>query len=229
MTESNIKNNGTPIPRDWQISNPVPIYKPNYDRGKETFNFELFKLYNQFVNEQLPLFELNVNVIPSTTCQFLQNALDIDCDTPFLYQMLIRAFLLACQREMLHILSHPSLTKSTLLHNELYLCAELIKKRSLSPEMVNFCDMLIADVLDLYHSTFSDIIDNRFWAKTKSGEDVIEQFLKKEVERLRLLSPYTFNMVGSVIIRKAVESAPPNSVEILKKWGTENNLPYDSC
>ena len=124
-------------------------------------------------------------------------------------------------------MAHPSLTKSSLLHNELVNAAEMIKKRGLPKEMVNFCDMMLADVLDLYHTTFSDVIDNNFWAKTKTVDELINQFLKKEIERLRLLTPYTFEMIGAVIMRKSIDSAPASSVATLKKWGTENNVPYD--
>ncbi|OHT11810.1 hypothetical protein TRFO_18593 [Tritrichomonas foetus] len=230
MTESNQRTNETQadiIARDWQIANPIPVCKPKYTRGAESFPFPVFQLYNEFVNKILPTFELNVNVIPSAACQFLTKAVDTDCDSPFLYQMLIRAFLLSCQKEMLYIMAHPSLTRTSLLHNELVNAAEMIKKRELSAEMVNFCDMMLADALDLYHSSFSDVIDNNFWAKTKTVDELINQFLKKEIERLRLLSPYTFNQLGAVIMRKSIDSAPASSVGALKKWGTENNVPFE--
>ena len=227
MSESKSEMQGEQIARDWQISNPHPVCSPSYSRGNEHFPFNVFHLYNEFINSILPHFELNVSVIPSTACQFLIRAVDTDCDTPFLYQMLIRSFLLACQKEMIYLMAHPSLTKSSLLHNELVNAAEMIKKRGLPKEMVNFCDMMLADVLDLYHTTFSDVIDNNFWAKTKTVDELINQFLKKEIERLRLLTPYTFEMIGAVIMRKSIDSAPASSVATLKKWGTENNVPYD--
>lgn len=229
MTESkntaeSIQNN---ISRDWQISNPSPVYIPQYKKGNQSFNFDLFKLYNQFINEILPMYEVDVNSIPSAACQFLQKAVDVDCETPFMYQMLVRAFILACQKEMLRLITHPNLIKASLIHNELVNASEMIKKRSLSQEIVNMCDMMLADVLDLYHSSFSDAIETKFWAKTKTGDDLIEQFLKKEIERIRLLSPYTFKMISSVMMKKSIDSAPTSSVERLNQWAAENGLIYE--
>ena len=215
----------TVIAREWQISNPLPPLKPVIRRQRTDFSFPFFnQYYRTFLYEHLPEYDIDPNVVPSTAAKFLQEAFEQDCPTPFLYEMLIRHFLLACQRVTIQLFQHPSLTKSAIMHNELVICARLIEKRNLSVDIRNFCDMLLAEVVDLYQGSYGELLETKFWSKTKGADDLIQQFLQKEVERLRTYNDYTFRQLGSAIMRKSIETAPSASVQTLIKWRKDNNI-----
>lgn len=217
----------TVIPREWQISNALPPLKPVIRRQRSEFTFPFFnQTYRTFVVEQIPTYEIDPNVVPSTVVQFLQKAFDQEA-TPFLYDLIARPFLLACQRLTIQLFQHPSLTKSAILHNELVICANLLKKRQCSTDLINFCDMLLAEVLDLYQGSYGELLETKFWSKTKGADDLIQQFLTKEVERLRTYNDYTFQQLGSAIMRKSIETAPSASVQALIKWRKDNNVPLE--
>jgi len=213
------------IAREWHVSNPMPAFKPVVKRERTEFAFDFFNsYYRRFITEVLPAFERDPGMSPTEPMDFLKDACEQPCSTPFLYEMLLRQFLLSCQKVLIHLFGHPSLTKASLMHSVLVSAAGLIVKRSLSVEMVNFCDMMLAEVLDMYQSNYSDLLDSKFWSKTRTGEDLINRFHKKETGRLRLLNDYTFRMFAPSLIRKAVESAPASSIGILSKWAADNNI-----
>ena len=39
---------------------------------------------------------------------------------------------------------------------------DLAKQNQIKREMAEFCDMMMAEAVDVYHCTFSDIIEQRF-------------------------------------------------------------------
>jgi hypothetical protein len=137
---------------------------------------------------------------------------------------MLRQFLQTCQTLLLSLISRPGLAKSALLHHELVIAAGLIQSRSLSTDRVNFCDMLLAEVLDLYQSTFANAIASKYWSQTKVVDEVINQLLKKELQLFRRLDAYSFTTLATVMMRRAVESAPPNAVPVLTKWAQENEI-----
>lgn len=225
---STTTNLRTVIAREWQISNPLPPIKPVVRRERTSFGFSFFnKYYRTFLTDYLPEYDIDPNVVPSTAAQFLQSAFEQECESPFLYEMLLRHFLLACQRVTLQLFQHPSLTKSAIMHNELVICARLIEKRALSTDIRNFCDMLLAEVIDLYQGSYGELLESKFWSKTKGADDLIHQFLQKEIERLRTYNDYTFRQLGGAIMRKSIETAPSASVQALIKWRNDNNIEVD--
>ena len=216
------------IAREWKISNPLPPIEPVINYRKKPFAYDFFaKYYRPFVNEILPAFEVDPNEVPSAAMQFLQEAFNQECSSPFLYEMMLRHYLLAVQKVTLALFLHPSLTKCAIVHSDLAYAAQLIRKRGLSTEIVNFCDMQLAEVLDLYQGSYVELLENKFWSKTKTGSDLINQFLTKEIEKLRLLHAYTFHQLASALMRKSIEAAPGNSVSVLMKWRTDNNIPLE--
>jgi hypothetical protein len=214
------------IPREWQISNPVPAYAPTVIPPDPDSPFPFFNLYRAFLRDVLPLYEeqLSLDTLPSASATFLKDAFARTDPTSVLHELMLRQFLQTCQALLLNLVSRPSLAKSALLHHELVISAGLIQSRSLSTDMVNFCDMLLAEVLDVYQCTFANAIASKYWSKTKAVDEVINQLLKQELQLFRRLDAYSFTMLATAMARRAVESAPPNAVPILTKWAQENEI-----
>jgi hypothetical protein len=128
---------------------------------------------------------------------------------------------------MIGLIARPALATSALLHHDLVIAGGLIQQRSLSVDMVNFCDMLLAEVLDIYQSTFATSITQKYWSKTRPVEDVINSLLKKELQIFRRLDSYSFTVLASAMVRRALESAPPAAVPVITKWAEDNEIRLD--
>lgn len=212
------------IAREWKISKPLPAYRPPIRMEKKDFSCDFFnQQYAPFV-KLLETYELNPSMIPSEPMIFMQKAFDIECNDNFLYESMMRDFLISCQKILMGLLIQQSVTKSALLHNELVCAAQLIQKRSLSSSMVNFCDMLLAECVDAYMNKIVELIDQKFWTQNRTSFDLNSSFIKKETERLRLMSSYTFDILASSMLRRALETAPNNTVKVLHQWAGENGV-----
>lgn len=217
------------IPREWQISNPIPPYVPMTVPPPAPSPTPCFEVYRTFLQDVLPRFEehLSLDVIPSASMDFMKNAFAQSEPTSVFHELMLRQFLQTCQLTFLNLVARPGLAKSALLHHELVLAAALIQQRGLSVDLVNFCDMLLAEVLDVYQGTFASVITSKYWSKTRGVEEVINQLLKKELQVLRRLNEYSFATISVAMIRRALESAPPAAIPVLTKWGEENEINMD--
>jgi hypothetical protein len=218
---------GPSIPRDWQISNPITAYEPSIAPPKHEFPESFFNLYRRFVREILPNFNLSNNVIPSEALSFLKSAFDEPCSSPVLYELMMHQYLLACQAIQISLMFHSTLPRCAMLHHDLVLSAALIQKRQLSLNPANLCDMLLAEVLGIYQGIFITTIAQKFWAKNKTADDVIHHLFKKEFGLLRQLNPYSFKMLGSAMVKRAIETAAPAAVTGLAKWAEDNQIPME--
>jgi hypothetical protein len=218
---------GPSIPRDWQISNPVPAYEPSFTPPKREFPHSFFSLYRRFVQEILPNFNLSNSVIPSEALSFMKSAFEEPCTSALLYELMMRQYLLACQAIQIGLMSHSTLAKCALLHHDLVVSAELIQKRQLSLNLANLCDMLLAEVVDIYQGIFITTISQNFWAENKTADDVVHHLFKKEFGLLRQLNAYSFKMLGSAMVKRAIETAAPAAVAGLAKWAEDNEIPME--
>ena len=124
-------------------------------------------------------------------------------------------------------MSNPSLTRVSILHHELYLASELIHSGKIKIELADFCNMMMADIVDLYHNHFGDIWEQIFCNKNKKADDVIKHFLTKEFERLRNLNSYTYKQIVIVAMRKVIDSAQSSEVNKLISWAKANSISLD--
>ena len=85
----------------------------------------------------------------------------------------------------------------------------------------------MADIVDMYHNHFSDILEQKFWNKNKKAEDVIKHFLTKEFERLANLDSYTYKQIVTVAMRKVLDSAQSSEVSKLISWAKSNSINLD--
>ena len=87
--------------------------------------------------------------------------------------------------------------------------------------------MMMVETADVYHSHFSEIVEHKFWGKTKSVNDLINSMLKKEFERLRMLSEFTYKKLTMLAMRKSLDSAPSSTLHELVRWANANHIEYD--
>jgi hypothetical protein len=215
------------IAREWQISNPVPPFKPSTTRTKREFALPLFHALREMATTFLPAYEVDYHVIPSPVITFLQTAFEQPSTDSFIYELMVRHYLIAAQPVMLQFVTHPSTQRTAALHNDLVCVADLIKAKELSADSINFCDMLIAETFDIYQGTFSQVISANYWGKTKSADDVINGLFRKEMGLFRQLNPYSLKVLGSGMLRRAFDGAPPSALPTLTKWGQENGIDLD--
>jgi hypothetical protein len=188
------------------------------------FSFSLFTIYCEFVQSVLPEYQLDPQVIPSTTMAFIQKAFGESLESQLIHEMILRQFLIRCQALTFDLIAHSSLSKTAYLHNELVMAARLIETHELSVDLANFCDILIGEALDVYQSAFTNVISTGFWGKTKSIEEVINALLKKELTYFRLLNPYSLEILSVSMLRRAMDQAPPVVIATLTEWGGENGI-----
>ena len=213
-----------PIPRDFLISNPSTVFVPEYRFVPTESDMDSFRIYQDFVCNELPKFAVDLNNLISSAQIYLKKVFEA-CDGFTIYhQLMMKQYLLSCQSlvHALHI--SPSMSKLSVLHHELYNAAQIIQKYDMDYHIRCACDMMLAETSDLYFSYFSDLLETRFWSKSKSTEDLTNSFLTREVERLRLLNDYTFNTLSSSIVRRTVDSAPSFAMNEVKKWIAKHNF-----
>lgn len=219
-----LRNN---IPREFKISDPMPSISPLNLPPLESFPQDIFKIYNKIVFELIPEHKLEINVQMSAALLAIKETFDSEISYPLIEEMIMRQFLIKCHDHLIKSMPSPSLTKLEILHHELYLASEMLHARQIRIELEDYCDMMMADTVDLYHNHFSEIVEQKFWSKTKTGDELIRMFLKKEFERLRILNPYTYKMITTVAMRKCIDSAPNSAVNTLIQWGRENSILVD--
>ena len=216
------------IPRLDRILNPQEPLQPTENPPEEFFNHDSFSIYSEFLKNILPKFDLNEPEKAQEVIEGIKGILDNDQLSPLSCDMIIHMFLLTCTYRLAELMSSPSLTRLSILHNALYYTSEIIHNCSkLNPMLMEQCNMMMSDTADLYHSHFSDIIEHKFWGKTKSVNDLIQSMLKKEFERLRMLSEYTYKKLTMLAMRKSIDSAPSSIVHELIKWAHLNQIEYE--
>ena len=214
------------IPREDRIRNPVRAYSPTELPKHEKYVPTVIKYYEEFIKNILPQFVLNPPTKETSIIyDFIKERLD-DEEFPALYcELIVHSYLLRCSERQTALITSPSLTRLSILHNELHLMSELIRNNRKIPfQIVEHCDMMIAETEDLYYTNFSDIIEHKFWGKTKTVKDLIVGLLTKEFEKLRTLSKFTYEHLTSLAMRKAIDSAPATTVHELIRWGHENMI-----
>lgn len=223
-TDANLKQ----IPREFQISNPLPPFTPNKVIPLESFNESIFKPYLNFLQVIIPNYDLDPAVLESDAIKAIKAEFELEKPQKLFSTQMLKIFLVNCHSLQVHLMSHPSFTKFSMLHHELYLASVIIKtSQSGAIELRNYCDMMMADTMDLYHSHFSDILEHQFWGRTKTVDDVIKNLLTKEFERLRLLNDYTYKTFASLAMKKAIDSAPNSMISKLVQWAKTSNIPFE--
>ena len=213
------------IPREFKISNPLPPYVPKSLPALDEFPRETYRTFDTFISTLLPEYDLDINVHESPALQAVRKVYETNTpETKLINQLIVRQFLLTCQTQLIKLMSKGSLTKLSLLHHELYQISDLIHEFDIQGELNDFCDMMMAEAIDLYHNTFSDIVEQKFWSKTKSVDELINTLLSKEFEKIRTLNPYTYKQLTSVALHKVIDSAPSSSVNTVLQWMKDQNL-----
>ena len=239
---SEIQEGSCPIPRMTSVSNPKKPLVPKYTPINDSFNPDLFQLYFSLVNFHLKPYDLSpgqeFSPALETFCttfddenengekkgdQAMQNMPEAVASRSHI----VRKFLLECQKKFFELSSNPSLNMISILHNELFYASEVLRHHQPNPSLMNFCDMLMADTLDLYNSTIANKINTEYWDHEKTAEDVINDILKKEIELIRNLNRETFLKMSKCAILRALEKAPGPQAGKIKQWATQNEINID--
>jgi hypothetical protein len=214
------------IPREWQISNPNPPYSPSGTPPKLVSPFPFFNSYRAFIRGVLANYDqqLSLDTIPSEAATFIKDAFAEQLPTTIFHELMVRQFLQACQTVFIVLVSQPKMARAAILHNELCVASALIRDRQLSSEMLNHCDMLRAEVLDVYQGTFAGTITTKYWGKTRGVEEVVSQLLRGELQLFRRLNDYSFKMLSAAMVHRAIETAPPSAIPVLMKFAEDNGI-----
>ena len=232
-----------PIPRLNKVKNPKKALVPNYKPQAENFNPDLFQLYFSLVNFHLKSYDLNPNQEFSPALETFCTAFDDDMgnstskkiDPAALKQPeslevknhMVRKFLIECQNQFFKLTTEQSLTKIAVLHNELFYASEVMRQHKPEKSLMDFCDMLIAETLDLYNAVISKIINDKYWGQNKTAEDLINELLKKEIVTIRNLNRESFSLLAQCIMNRALEKAPANQAAQIKSWAAKNDISYE--
>ena len=232
-----------PIPRVNKVDNPKKALTPNYKPQAENFNPDLFQLYFSLVNFHLKSYDLNPNQEFSPALETFCTAFDDDMgnstskkvDPSALKQPeslevknhMVRKFLIECQSQFFKLTNEQSLTKIAVLHNELFYASEVMRQHKPDKSLMDFCDMLIAETLDLYNAVISKTINENYWGQNKTAEDLINELLKKEIVTIRNLNRESFSLLAQCIMSRALEKAPANQASQIKSWAAKNDISFD--
>ena len=221
-----------PIPRVNAISNPKPAIAPKYEPALEQFSPELFQLFFSIVNFHLPTYDLSQSQQFSPALETVGTSFDQEQPaSPVMQEHIIRKFLIECQHQFLALTAKPVLSKLAMLHNELFLASEFLRLHNNANKglknLLNFCDMLMAETYDLFNSEISRIVNKQFWEAEKTAEEVINELLKKEIEKIRMLNNESFERLSQCAIRRAMENAPAAAGPRIMAWAKDNEIPYE--
>jgi len=216
-----------PIPRLRAIPNPKPAIQPTYDPQPTPFAPDLFQLFFSLVNYHLPAYDLGQNTQYSPAVEVVSTAVDGETTAvPIMHEHIFRKFLLEVHQQFLALTSKPVLSKIAKLHSELFLTSEVMPSTT-PPALVQYCQMLMAEAYDLFNSVVTKTVSEDFWGKKKTVEEVINEFLKKEIEKIRIVNNHSFESLALCAIRRAVENAPGDGRQKIMTWAKDNSIPYD--
>ena len=215
-----------PIPRVDQIPNPQPAIQPVYEPQNDPFNPELFQLFFSLVNFHLPAYNLNSNQQFSPALETVGTAFEHKNASPVMQEHIIRKFLIDCNSHLLELTSNPVLSKLAMLHNELFLASEFLRLHNTANTLVDYCDMLMAETYDLFNSQFAKIVNQDYWDKGKAAEELINELLKTEIEKIRTLNCQSFEALSQCAIRRSIEKAGQQSSQRIIQWAKNNEIPY---
>lgn len=230
-----------PIPRVNTVSNPKKGLLPKYEPRGENFNPDLFQLFYSLVNFHIKPYELDPGQEFSPALETFCTAFDdgeassrkVDPATfnepenLVARTHIVRKFLLECQNQLFSLSSNPNLTKIAVLHNELFYAGEVLRHHKPDKSMMSFCDMLMAETLDLYNSAVSKIINEKYWDANKTAEDLINDLLKKEILTIRNLNRETFSLLSQCLIKRSLDKAPAAQAAAIKTWSSKNDITFD--
>ena len=233
-----------PIPRVYKINSPVKSLEPDYILQNDPFNPNLFQLFFSLVNFHQNPYELKQTQDFSPALETFCTSFDEEGETDeqkevkkkeielpgttVMREHIVRKFLLECQDHFHKLTSDPCLTQLSVLHNELFYASEVLRHHKPDPSMMNFCDMLMAETLDLYNTTISKIINEKYYGAGKGAEELINELLKKEILTIRKLNRETFHLMSQCAIHRALEKAPQGQSAKIKAWAHENDITSDS-
>ena len=219
-----------PIPRMRSISDPKPAIAPSYTPSSKEFSPELFQLFFSLVNFHLPAYDLGQNLQFTPALETVGTAFEQEkSPSPRMQEHIVRKFLIECQHQLIQLTSKPVLNKIAMLHNELSLAAEFMrlhkKKKEKQRPLLNFCDMLMAEAYDVFNSEFSRIVNQQYWGAGKTAEEVINDLLKKEIEKLRVFNNKSFECLSQCAIKRSIESSPAGAQQKILSWAKDNDIP----
>ena len=212
------------IPRDFKIVNPLPPVVPIYCPQPDDFSESGFIRAFQMVNCTIPELDLQN---PATLPEFTDSITELfnsEEKDRFMVETIVRSLILTIHKYYLTQIVQSSLTRLSSLHHVVYLLLQVFRENHIPEATIDFCEMLLADIADIFSCHVYEVVDQKFWAKTKTADDVISQFLSKEVAKLRLLNEYTYTVLSQNSVRKAIENGPASAAHKIMQWAAENNI-----
>ena len=217
------------IPRLDKIINPLPSYIPETYPEPTEYHAEVMKCYHDFTLTVLPGFQLTNVENSDQLLSFIKTTYADKAIPTYVCDLITHAFLLKCAERLTENITTPSLTRLSLLHHSLTGLRDILKTRQDgSVEIKQQCQMYLAESADVYHNHFCEVVTKHFWGKAAiSVKEMVDGMLNREFQRLRLLNKYTFHTLGTLLIRRALESTPNNGKQQMINWGKENGVELD--
>jgi hypothetical protein len=151
--------------------------------------------------------------------------MDAPKQSPMMLEHIIRKFLIHCHSQFLDLTSDPVLSRIAQLHSELFFTTAILQhKQHTKPSLMNYADMLYAETYDLYNATFEQKVNSEYWDQDKPVEALISELLTKEIEKLRLLSPQSSEILSRCMVRRALERAPQAAIPKITTWAKDNGI-----
>lgn len=211
-----------PIPRRGKNIELVNPYVPSYEPNHSEFSFDIFQMYFSLVNFHLKSYDLAQTQECSPAVECLGHAFELKKD-PVLTEAMPRKYLLEANHQFHIQTKERNLVKIGMLHNDLFYVSELLSLYKMSQKLLDLCNMIMAETYDLFNSVFLQTVD-KMWEMNKTGEEVINELLKKEIEKIRQLNNKSNELLSRCIIQRAKEHAPSDQISKITQWAHDNHI-----
>lgn len=217
------------IPRLDRIPNPCKSFVPGVLPERSTYNPDYINTYRTCISKILPNFDISTHDNCEEVIVFFKdiyNNLELITE---MCDLCSRAFLVDCTYKFAELQANPSLTKISILHHVLAEVRPILYSRDDSNEdNQQMCEMVLADTADIYFNYFCDVSTKQMWGKSigsdATGSKII---INRELQRLRLMNKYTFQILATLIFRRLIDfdsSSSNASKEELRELAKENGV-----
>lgn len=202
----------------------INSYEPNYEHNPENLNLELFQIYSNLVNLSNLDFEFTSEQIQSPFYILLIKSLEEYSQQDILIEFILRKYLIIIHNIIINISSTFKISSISLIYNELTNVFKEFQKININEKNFEYLNLLIGETLDLFNSKTNKIADENYWKLNKSSTEIIQEFLLKEIEILRLLSIETFQLLSNSLIKRSIETAPSYEESAILLWAKKENI-----
>lgn len=214
-----------PIPRDFQIHDQKEPFQPGGYRETDDFNPVLFQHFFSLVNFHLPQYDLAQVDQYSAALDTIRSSFDDEFkNSPILQEHIARKFLIESHFQMLDLTLQLSLSKIAMLHNELSLVSGLMKTNKTPNSLIEYCEMLIGEVYDIFDAQIAKTVKQQFWDVGKNADNVINEFIQPQIECLRILNTESYETLASCVVTRSMHHAGTQYSKKIAEWAKHNDI-----